>query len=258
MWQLIREVRKNRELIWALAIKELRVRYKRSALGFLWALLNPLLMMLILSMVFSTIMQGSIKSYPIFLISALLPWTFFSQSLSYAVDSIVLNGDLLKKVYVAKSVFPIAAVLSNIINFFLSLVPLILLLVIFRFPFHPTWFYLFVPLLSLILFTLGCSFFFAMANVFFRDMAHILQVLLSAWFYLCPIIYSLDFVPARYRTLFRLNPMVYPLNGFRLAIYYGLLPTPQSMALSLAVGFGTLFIGYGLFRRYQDTLVFYV
>jgi homopolymeric O-antigen transport system permease protein len=82
--------------------------------------------------------------------------------------------------------------------------------------------------------------------------------LLSAWFYLCPIIYSLDFVPARYRTLFRLNPMVYPLNGFRLAIYYGLLPTPQSMALSLAVGFGTLFIGYGLFRRYQDTLVFYV
>src|ERR1700722_2459854 len=113
MWQLIQEIRGNRELIWALAIKELRVRYKRSALGFLWALLNPLLMMLILSMVFSTIMQGAIKSYPIFLISALLPWTFFSQSLSYAVDSIVLNGDLLKKVYVAKSVFPIAAVLSN-------------------------------------------------------------------------------------------------------------------------------------------------
>jgi ABC-type polysaccharide/polyol phosphate export permease len=258
MWQLIREIRGNRELIWALAIKELRVRYKRSALGFLWALLNPLLMMLILSMVFSTVMQGSIRSYPIFLISALLPWTFFSQSLSYAVDSIVLNGDLLKKIYVAKSVFPIAAVLSNIINFLLSLVPLILLLLVSRFPFHPTWLYLLVPLLSLILFTLGCSFFFAMANVFFRDMAHILQVVLSAWFYLCPIIYSLDFVPARYRPLFRFNPMVYPLNGFRLAIYYGLLPSPQSTALSLAVGFGTLFIGYGLFRRYQDTLVYYV
>jgi ABC-type polysaccharide/polyol phosphate export permease len=258
MWQLLREILDNRELIWALAIKELRVRYKRSALGFLWALLNPLLMMLILSMVFSTMMRGTIQSYPIFLISALLPWTFFSQSLSYAVDSIVMNGDLLKKVYVAKSVFPIAAVLSNMINFLLSLVPLVLLLLVFRFPFHPTWFYLVVPLLSLILFTLGCSFFFAMANVFFRDMAHILQVLLSAWFYLCPIIYSLDFVPARYRTLFRLNPMVYPLNGFRLAIYYGLLPTPQSMVLSLLVGFGTLVIGYHLFHRYEDMLVFYV
>jgi ABC-2 type transport system permease protein len=261
MWQLpklVKEVQSNRQLIWALAIKELRVRYKRSALGFLWALLNPLLMMLILSMVFSTVMPATIHSYPIFLISALLPWTFFSQSLSYACDSIVLNGDLLKKVYVAKSVFPVAAVLSNIINFMFSVVPLVLLLLVFRFPFHITWFYLLIPLISLVLFTLGCSFFFAMANVFFRDMAHILQVLLSAWFYLCPIIYSLDFVPARYRTLFRFNPMVYPLNGFRLAIYYGLLPSPQSTVLSLAVGLAALLIGYGLFRRYQDTLVFYV
>lgn len=234
------------------------MRYKRSALGFLWALLNPLLMMLILTMVFSTVMRVPVQHYPIFLISTLLPWTFFSQSLSYSVESVVSNGDLLKKVYVAKSVFPMAAVLSNIINFLLSMIPLILLLVVFRFPFHWTWIYLLVPFLSLVLFTLGCGFFFAMANVFFRDMAHILQVILSAWFYFCPIIYSLDFVPNRYRPIFRLNPLVYPLNGFRLAIYYGLLPSPQSMALSLATGIATLFVGYGLFRRYQDTLVFYV
>src|SRR5690242_20684750 len=174
MWRLIQDIRLNRELIWALAIKELRVRYKRSALGFLWALLNPLLMMLILSMVFSTVMQAGIHSYPIFLMSTLLPWTFFSQSLSYSADSVVNNGDLLKKVYVTKSVFPLAAVLSNIINFLLSMIPLVLLLIFFRFPFYGTWLYLFVPFLSLVLFTLGCSFFFAMVNVFFRDMAHIL------------------------------------------------------------------------------------
>ena len=105
MLQLIREIQKNRELIWALALKELRVRYKRSALGFLWALLNPLFMMIILTMVFSAFMRVPIKHYAIFLISALLPWTFFAQSLSYAVDSIVGNGDLLKKVYVPKAVF---------------------------------------------------------------------------------------------------------------------------------------------------------
>jgi ABC-type polysaccharide/polyol phosphate export permease len=258
MGQLISEMYQNRELIWALAIKELQVRYKRSALGFLWALLNPLLMMLILTMVFSTVMRVPVQHYPIFLISTLLPWTFFSQSLSYSVESVVSNGDLLKKVYVAKSVFPMAAVLSNIINFLLSMVPLILLLIVFRFPFYWTWIYLLIPFLSLVLFTLGCGFFFAMANVFFRDMAHILQVILSAWFYFCPIIYSLDFVPTRYRPIFRLNPLVYPLNGFRLAIYYGLLPSPQSMALSLGTGLATLLLGYGLFRRYQDTLVFYV
>lgn len=258
MLRLIREIASNRELIWALAMKELNIRYKRSALGFFWALLNPLLMMIIYTLVFSTIMRFSIPYYPIFLISALLPWTFFSQSLSYSVESVVGNGELLKKVYVAKSVFPIAAVLSNVINFLFSMVPLVLLLIVFRFPFHWTWFYFLVPFLGLLMFTLGCSFFFAMANVFFRDMAHILQVVLSAWFYLCPILYPLDVVPQRYRLLFRLNPLTYPLNGFRLAIYYGLLPTPQSMAASLAVGLVTLWIGYRLFRRHEDTLVYYV
>jgi homopolymeric O-antigen transport system permease protein len=258
MLRLIREIAGNRELIWALAMKELNIRYKRSALGFFWALLNPLLMMIIYTLVFSTIMRFSIPHYPIFLISALLPWTFFSQSLSYSVESVVGNGDLLKKVYVAKSVFPIAAVLSNVINFLFSMVPLILLLVVFRFPFHWTWFYFVVPFLGLLMFTLGCSFFVAMANVFFRDMAHILQVILSAWFYLCPILYPLDVVPERYRILFRLNPLAYPLNGFRLAIYYGLLPTPQSVAASLAVGLVTLWIGYRLFRRHEDALVYYV
>jgi len=258
MTQLIRESYRNRELIWALAIKELEVRYKRSFLGFLWALLNPLLMMIVLTMVFSTLMQATIRHYPIFLMSTLLPWTFFSQSLSYSADSVVNNGDLLKKVYVTKSVFPLAAVLSNIINFLLSMIPLVLLLVFFRFPFYWTWVYLFLPFLSLVLFTLGCSFFFAMVNVFFRDMAHILQVILSAWYFFCPIIYPLDLVPSRYHTLFRLNPVAYPLNGFRMAIYYGQLPTPQSMAMSLGTGLVTLLIGYRLFVHYQDTLVFYV
>jgi len=258
MTQLIREIAANRELIWALAMKELRVRYKRSLLGFLWALLNPLLMMIVYTTVFSTIMQAGLSHYSIFVISALLPWTFFAQSLSYSVDSIVGNGDLLKKVYVAKSVFPLAAVLSNMINFLLSLIPLFLLLVVFRFPFYWTWLYLLVPFVSLVLITLGFSFFVAAANVFFRDMAHILQVVLQAWFYLCPIIYPLDFIPERYHMIFRLNPLLYPLNGFRLAIYYGLLPSPQSMAASLVCGIVILAAGYYLFRRYQDTLVFYV
>src|SRR6266702_2196634 len=258
MWQLLRETQKNRELIWALALKDLQVRYKRSALGFLWALLNPLFTMIILTVVFSTLMRVAIPYYPIFIISTLLPWTFFAQSLSYAADSIVANGELLKKVYVAKSVFPMAAVLSNLINFTFSLIPLMALLVLFRFPFHWTWIYLPIPLFGLFLFALGCSFFFSMANVFFRDMAHILQVILPAWFYLSPIIFSLDLLPQKYRLLFRLNPMLYLLNGFRLAIYYGLLPSPQSAAASLAVGGAALFLGYRLFSRYQNSLVFYV
>src|SRR5688572_6963672 len=104
------------------------VRYKRSALGFLWALLNPLLTMAILALVFSLLMRFSIEHYSVFLISALLPWTFFAQSLAYSAESVVGNGELLKKVYVEKTVFPVSAVLSNLVNFVLSFIPLALLL----------------------------------------------------------------------------------------------------------------------------------
>src|SRR3954468_10046652 len=124
MIELVRDSIKYRELIWALALKELKIRYKRSVLGFLWALLNPALLMLVLTAVFSTVMRMAIPHYAIFLLSVLLPWTFFSQSLSYAVESIVGNGELIKKVSVPKLVFPVAAIVSNIINLLLSLIPL--------------------------------------------------------------------------------------------------------------------------------------
>lgn len=258
MKELVVEVYRYRQLIWALALKELKVRYKRSVLGFLWALLNPALMMLVLTVVFSTIMRFPIPHYAIFLLSVLLPWTFFSQSLSYAVDSIVSNGELIKKVAVPKLVFPVAAVVSNIINLLLSFIPLALLVAGMRHPFYATWLYLPVPMLALIIFTMGMTFFFAAANVYYRDVAHIVQVVISAWFYFTPIIYSLDFIPPNQQWLFKLNPIIYVINGFRLAVYYGLLPRWQSIAASFFTAFVALFIGFGLFRKYQDDFVFYV
>ena len=258
MTELVRATWRYHELIWALALKELKIRYKRSVLGFLWALLNPALLMLVLTLVFSKIMRFPIAHYPIFLLSVLLPWTFFSQSLSYAVDSIVGNGDLIKKVRVAKLVFPMAAVVSNLINLGLSLIPLALLVLAMRHPFYWTWLYLPVPLLALTLFTMGMTFLFAAANVYYRDIAHVLQVVLSAWFYLTPIIYPLDFLPAKYRWILKLNPMIYVINGFRLSVYYGMLPKAPSIAASFVCGFLSLFIGFAIFRKYQDNFVFYV
>ncbi len=258
MTELVRETYRYRELIWALALKELKLRYKRSVLGFMWALLNPALMMLVLTVVFSTILRFGIPDYAIFLLSVLLPWTFFSQSLSYAVESIVGNGELIKKVAVPKLVFPVAAVVSNIINLLLSFIPLALLVVGMRHPFYKTWLFLPVPMLALIIFTLGMTFFFATANVYYRDVAHIVQVVLSAWFYLTPIIYALDFIPKNRQWLFKLNPIIYVVNGFRLSVYYGMLPRWQSVAASFVCAFVALFIGFGIFRKYQDEFVFYV
>lgn len=258
MIELVRDTYRYRELIWALALKDLKIRYKRSVLGFMWALLNPALLMLVLTMVFSTIMRFPIPHYAIFLLSVLLPWTFFSQSLSYAVESIVTNGDLIKKVKVAKLVFPVAALVSNMINLLLSLIPLALLILIMRHPFYWTWLYLPVPLLALAIFTLGATFFFAAANVYYRDVAHILQVVLSAWFYFTPIIFPLDMLPVRYRWLFKLNPLIYVINGFRLSVYYGMLPKAPSIIASFVCAFISLYVGYWLFRKYQNSFVFYV
>ena len=258
MLELLSETIRYRELIWALALKELKIRYKRSVLGFLWALLNPLLLMLVLTIVFSTIMPFPTYHYAIFLLSVLLPWTFFSQSLSYAADSIVGNADLIKKVRVAKLVFPVAAVVSNLINLLLSLIPLMLLVLVMRHPFHITWLYLPVPLLALTILTLGATFFFAVANVYYRDVAHILQILLQVLFYLTPIVYAETFFPARWRWVFKLNPLVFSFHGFRLSVYNGQLPELKSVVASFVCAFVALVVGFAIFRKYQEEFVFYV
>jgi ABC-type polysaccharide/polyol phosphate export permease len=258
MTELIRDSFRYRELIWALALKDLKVRYKRSVLGFLWALLNPALLMIVLTLVFSTVMKMNIKHYAIFLLTVLLPWTFLSQSLAYAVESIVGNGDLIKKVAVPKLVFPVAVVISNLINLLLSIIPLAVIVLAVGQPFYWTWIYLPVPLIILTIFTLGATFLFATANVYYRDVAHIIQILLQVLFYLTPIIYSVDMVPAQFRWVFRLNPLVYVFNGFRLAVYWGQLPRLQSFGASLVCALLALVIGFAVFRKHQSQFVFYV
>ena len=258
MIELLRDTLRYRELIWALALKDLKIRYKNSMLGFLWALLNPALMMLVLTLVFSHIMRFPIPHYAVFLLSVLLPWTFFTQSLSYAVESIVGNADLIKKVRVSKLVFPVAAVVSNMINLLLSLIPLAIIVVAVGQPFYWTWLYLPVPLVALTILTMGATFFFAAANVYYRDVSHILQIVIQAWFYLTPIIYPATFFPEQYRWLFKLNPMNSVLNGFRLAVYDGQLPTLQSIIATFVCAFVALIVGFAIFRRHQDEFVYYV
>jgi ABC-type polysaccharide/polyol phosphate export permease len=258
MKQLAKDVYKYRELIWALAIKDLTIRYKRSVLGFLWALLNPMLLMIVLTVVFSKIMPIAIVHYPVFLLSTLVPWTFLAQSLTYAVESIVGNADLIKKVAVPKVVFPVAAVLSNLVNLLLSLIPLALIVLVLRHPFHWTWIFLPIPILALAIFTMGFSFFFASANVFYRDIAHVVQIVIQLWFYITPIIYTLDVFSPQYRWMFKLNPAIYVLNDFRMFVYYGQLPSLLSVAGSFLCAFVAFFIGYSVFQKHQAEFVFYV
>jgi len=152
----------------------------------------------------------------------------------------------------------VAAVISNMINLLLSLIPLILIIFVLHHPFHATWLFLPIPLLALMITTLGASFFFATANVYYRDVSHILQIVLQAWFYITPIIYELKVFPEQYQWLFKLNPMLYVLNGFRLAVYYGELPRWQNLLTTFVCAFAALIVGFAIFRKHQDEFVFYV
>ncbi|HEX4748541.1 MAG TPA: ABC transporter permease [Bryobacteraceae bacterium] len=257
MIELFRDTYCYRELIWALALKELKIRYKRSFLGFLWALLNPLLQMTVLAVVFSTVMRIPIPHFAVFLISALIPWTFFSQSLLYAADSIVNNSDLIKKVRVPKTIFPVAALVSNLINFGLSMIPLFIIVVALGNRIHLTWLYLPVPILALTMLTLGASFFVAALNVYYRDVAHILTILLQLWFYITPILYPIAMF-GQYQWLFKLNPVYFALGGFRMAVYEGALPSLNSIILSFVCGTIALVVGYAVFRKNQEQFVYYV
>jgi ABC-type polysaccharide/polyol phosphate export permease len=258
MLELARDLYRFRELVWALALKELTLRYKRSVLGFLWALLNPAFFMIVLTIVFTTIMPQGIPHFAIFLLSTLVPWTFFSQCSTYVTESIIGNADLLKKVKVPKVVFPVAAVVSNLINLALSIIPLAVLVLLMGHRFYWTWLLLPISTLALGLFSLGFGLLLATANVFYRDVSHIIQILLNLWFYLTPILYKPEMFPPHLRWLFKLNPVVYVLNEYRMMVYYGMVPTVWSFVASFGVGFIALAFGYAVFKRNQAQFVFYV
>jgi lipopolysaccharide transport system permease protein len=155
-------------------------------------------------------------------------------------------------------IFPVSAMVANMINLLLSMIPLALIMLFVGHPFHWTWIYLPVPLLALSIFTLGVTFLFATANVYYRDVSHIVQILLQAWFYVTPIIYAIDMVPPQYQWVFRLNPLLYIFNGFRLAVYDGQLPRVQNVIASFACALVALIIGYATFRKHQSDFVFYL
>ena len=186
----LRELLRYRSLIVNLVVRELKARYKNSALGFLWSLLNPLGMMLVFWVVFDQVFQSDIEHYPIFLLTGLLPWNFFQASVLGGTSSIVGNGHLLKKVYFPREVLPIAAVLSQLVNFLLAFVVLFAALIFFPEGIS-SWLWL-LPLIIVIqtVFSIGIVFILSTVNVFYRDTMMIIDVVMLAWFFLTPIFYE--------------------------------------------------------------------
>jgi lipopolysaccharide transport system permease protein len=247
-----------RQLIALLVVRELKVRYKRSLFGLLWTMLNPLLLMVVYTVVFTTIMPSPQRNFSVFLLSALLPWLYFSTAVSQGLASVLGNQDLIRKVRVPQAVFPLSVVGSNFVNFALSLAPLFLIMLALRQPFSASLLFLPVATLILTAFVSGVTLLLASATVFFRDVRHLTEVLLQVLFYLSPVIYSVDQIAHREAWWYRLfkaellaNPFTTLLPLVRDPVYYARLPPPFTILAACAWSAGALLIGFTVFQRLE-------
>lgn len=214
------------ELFLQLTKKEIKARYKQSILGYAWAVIVPLLNLLVLSLVFSNLFKiptGGVP-YHIFLFTALVPWTFTSSSLTMATSSILANSSLITKVKIKREVLPLSSIASKLIDLLLSFLVLALFICFSNTP--PSWLLLFLPVIFAIqlILTIGISFFLSATNVFFRDIEQALGVFLMIWMYLTPIVYSPTQIPSHLAWIFQLNPLTGIINSYRNIILYQTAP----------------------------------
>ena len=253
MKERILELVQYRELARNLVNRDIKLRYRNSVLGFVWCLGNPLLMMAVFTVVFTILMPTDIPKYPVFILCALLPWNYFNTSIMGAIDSIVGNAHLIKKVYFPREVLPLSIVLANLVNFLLALIVLFAMLFAFRVRLTPWALYL--PLIILIqtIFTLGLALIFATLNVFYRDTKIIMEVGMLAWFFLTPVFYRIeDLVPQYARLMYWVNPMASFISWYRIVLYHGTSMEPGFIFRTFVTSVIALVVGYLVFTRYSS------
>jgi len=252
------QVLRYKDLLLNLVSRNLTVRYKRSVLGFLWTMINPLINTVVFTIVFSTIFRFSTKDFIIYFLSGHQLWILFYQTTTLSSRCLLSNGQLLKKVYLPKTILIMSILFSELTNFFFAILPLLLLIVTIGKGINLALLFLPVALTIMVLFTLGISFFLAASCVFFVDIIETYQLLVMPWMYLTPIFYPLDIVPEKYLFIIKMNPMFYIIECFRTPIYLGHLPEPSIIfwaALSAVVVFiaGTI-----SFAKLSDSIIYYI
>ncbi|MCI9132689.1 MAG: ABC transporter permease [Lachnospiraceae bacterium] len=251
---------KYRALIDQLVMRDIKTKYRRSVLGLVWTVLNPLLMMAVLSIVFSYFFSryGSIENFPVYLLCGQLIFNFFNESTSISMGSIIHSGELIKKVYVPKYLFPITKVLSSSVNLLSSVIALVIVMVVTRARVTPTVLLAVFPLLYVFLFSVGVSLFLAAAAVSFRDLLHLYGVLTTAWMYLTPVIYPMEILegaPKWVTLIVNINPLTAFIKIFRCVVLEGV-TAPAVVHIQSLIWCGiALLIGSFVFRKAQDTFI---
>jgi ABC-2 type transport system permease protein len=254
----MRSLYEHSDLIWYLVLRDLRVRYRRSTLGLLWTMLQPLMTMLVLYMVFSHVFRFEVYRYPVYALAGILFWNFFQQSIVASMNSLRGNAAILQKLPVPKAVFPVATVISGVVNLCFALVPLLAILIATGEPLRPALLFLPVSIVLAAIFTLGAGLLLSPLAVFFHDVVELVGVVLMLLMYLTPIFYPMAIIPEQYRWMVRYNPVRSVLEVFRDPIYYGKIPPLPHVAVTLVIALAALAIGALAFRRSSDRIPFYI
>ena len=251
-------IRQYRYLLKTLVVRDFKIKYKDSVLGVLWSFLNPLLMTFVYMFVFSTLFRNSIENFVVYLMSGIILFNYFSEATNLGMQSIVGNAGLITKVYIPKYIFPISKVLSSAINLVISLIPLLIMMALTGVRFSKSMFLIPLVLLLLVLFCVGVSLILAAAMVFFRDIQFLWGILLTILNFLSPIFYPESIIPARFITLYHMNPIYQYLFFMRTISLGGISPTPVTYLYCSLASLITLAAGLLIFRRAQTQFVLHL
>ncbi len=259
--------KKYKFLMMQLISRDFKVKYKRSVLGVLWSILQPVLMMTVMAIVFSQMFRFKVEgtNYLVYLMTGLIMFNYFSEASSNAMTSVVYNFTLINKVYIPKYIFPIAKCLFVGINFLFTLIPWIAIILLSyvglgEYPASINAWYILLPYIfaCLFMFTLGIGMIVSCISVFLRDMFYIYSIILTIWNYLTPVFYSIEILPTSLQTLFKINPLYMFISGARSIVLYGQRPSLIQLGTMGLISIVTMIIGLLIFKRKQDKFIYYV
>ncbi len=248
--KVFKEIYEYRQMIFSLVKKDLRGRYKGSVLGFLWTFLNPLLQLAVYTLVFSVIMRNDIEKYYLYLFVALIPWIFFSSSITGGASSILNQKGMVTKIYFPREVLPIAHVTTCFVNMLYSFVVVIAVSLISGTPFTILG-YLCLPVIMIVEYflALGIAMIVSALTVFFRDLEYILGIVTMAWQFLTPVMYAVEWVPAQLQPIFHINPMTSVILAYRDVLYFGKVPELLTLVEAAAMGIVFFVLGFLIFGK---------
>lgn len=241
-----------RNMISELIHRELRSKYKGSALGFLWTYINPLCQIVVYAFVFSMIFRSGIECFYLYLIVSMFPWIFFSNGTLQGLGSIRYQGDLVKKIFFPRQILPMVSVSVNLVNMLISFI--IIYSVLLASGWGIDWklqIYILPVILVEYVFTLGLALMMSAVEVYFRDIEHILSVIMMVWMYVTPMFYSISSVPEQFIEVFKINPMLYIISMYQQILYYKTPPLKEYLLISLIISFCMLIIGWFVFGRLE-------